>query len=204
VVGRDVTIGHGAAIAATRSVVIGDRTRLGPFCVIMDTDFHGERARVGSKPTRDASVPSDGGAPIEIGSDVKIGAQVTVLRGSHIGDGAVIEPGSVVNGRIAAGAVARGVPALAIDAAESSAPSADRIDVARIIASTFALAAPPSPDAGPEQIPEWDSLGALKLVFSLEEALGRTVDEHLLATARTVEQLQSIVNGLTLGASHEQ
>ena len=38
--GDDVTIGHGAALATFAGLSIGDRTTLGAFVIIMDTDFH--------------------------------------------------------------------------------------------------------------------------------------------------------------------
>ncbi len=40
-IGNDVSIGCGAAIAAIQHVHIGDGTRIGPFVIIMDTNFHG-------------------------------------------------------------------------------------------------------------------------------------------------------------------
>src|SRR5262249_39771846 len=111
-IGDDVSIAHGAAIAAFTSVTIGDRVRIGPFFIVMDTDFHGERAKSGSSPTMRRDVGEGSGfAPVTIGSDVRIGPNVTVLRGSVIGNGATIAAGSVVNGRVPDGAFASGVPA---------------------------------------------------------------------------------------------
>ena len=40
-IGNDVSIGCGAAIAAFEQVRIGNGTRIGPFVIIMDTNFHG-------------------------------------------------------------------------------------------------------------------------------------------------------------------
>jgi len=74
-IGDDVAIAHGAAIAATVSVTIGDRTRIGPFFVLMDTDFHGERARAGAQTSTSTAIgPESGYAPVVIGADVRIGA----------------------------------------------------------------------------------------------------------------------------------
>lgn len=52
--------------------------------------------------------------PVHIGDRVWIGTRVTVLSGVHIGDGAVIAAGSVVNRDVPAGALAAGVPAKVI------------------------------------------------------------------------------------------
>jgi acetyltransferase-like isoleucine patch superfamily enzyme/acyl carrier protein len=195
-IGDDVSIAHGAAVAATLAVTIGDRTRIGPFCVVMDTDFHGERARSGARPTTSTVVGADSGyAPVAIGSDVRIGAHVTVLRGATIGDGATIAPGSVVNGRIPAGAFARGVPARVVNEGDGGADAvpAAPVSVAAIVRAVFGLAADPDPRSGPDDIPEWNSLGSLKLLLAIEEAYGLTLSEDGWAAARTVGDLRRAV-----------
>lgn len=53
-------------------------------------------------------------APIEIGNHVWIGAKATILKGVHIGDGAVIAAGSVVTSDIPAHCLCAGVPARVI------------------------------------------------------------------------------------------
>jgi acyl carrier protein len=57
----------------------------------------------------------------------------------------------------------------------------------------FGLPAPPDPSSGPDDVPEWDSLGSLKLLLALEEAFGCTIDEDVLAGARTVGDVQRVV-----------
>jgi len=197
-IGDDVTIGHGAAIAATQSVTIGDRTQIGPFLLLMDTDFHGERAKRGARITTDTAVGAGSGyAPIAIGCDVRIGPQVTILKGSTIGDGATIAPGSVVNGRIPPNVYAAGVPARVGSATgghESLGDASGRPDAARIAAAVFGLSTPPASHEGPQDIPEWDSLGALKLLLALEDALGRPVDVDLLANATSIADVQTAVD----------
>ncbi len=195
-IGDDVWIGHGAAIAATRRVTIGDRTHIGPFLVLMDTDFHGERARPGARLTTDTAISDESGyAPVAIGSDVRIGAQVTILRGSTIGDGATIASGSVVNGRIPDGVYAAGVPARPLQSRDlRAALVSEAIDVAEIAARVFGLAAPPAGDEGPNEISEWDSLGSLKLLLALEDALGRAVDADAFAGASTIGEVQQVVD----------
>ena len=201
-IGNDVSIGHGSAIAASLSVSIGDRTRIGPFLVLMDTDFHGERAKVGARPTTNTAVgPDSGYAPVRIGADVRIGAHVTVLRGATIGDGAKIAPGSVVNGTILPGAVAGGVPARVLDdRGEVQAESAHDTDVVGVLTRVFGLSTPPDLRTGPDEIPQWDSLGSLRLLLALEEALGIVLDEATFTRVRTVGELQLAVEDAKLRA----
>lgn len=101
VIGDRVAIAYGAAITAMRAIEIGSDTQIGPFVVIMDSDFH----RVGNR--------EDSGevSPVIIGSNVRIGPRVTILRGTRISDNAVIQGGSTVQGTVRAGAVVAGVPA---------------------------------------------------------------------------------------------
>lgn len=99
-IGDDVVIGHGAAIAAYKLVRIGSGTRIAPHVTILDTDFHG---------VADRSAPGKTGA-IVIGRGVRIGSHVIVLRGTEIGDGAVIGAGSVVSGKVLPGARVSVVP----------------------------------------------------------------------------------------------
>ena len=49
--------------------------------------------------------------PVHIGKHVWIGLGSTILRGSRIGDGAVIAANSLVGGKIKAGTLAQGNPA---------------------------------------------------------------------------------------------
>jgi acetyltransferase-like isoleucine patch superfamily enzyme/acyl carrier protein len=198
-IGNDVSIGHGAAIAAARQVTIGDRTRIGPFLVLMDTDFHGEWAKQGApqQNTSTAVSAESGFAPVEIGADVKIGSHVTVLRGAVIGDGAEIASGSVVGGHIPPGALAQGVPALvrgrAGEPAFSAAAPASDLDIPAVVMRVFGLTAPPSAESGPSDVPGWDSLGALRLLLSLEDAFGVTLDQGALSRARNIGELAAEV-----------
>jgi acetyltransferase-like isoleucine patch superfamily enzyme len=198
-IGDDVTIGHGAAIAAARQVLIGDRTRIGPFLVLMDTDFHGERAKSGAPQQKTSSaVGAEAGyAPVTIGRDVKIGSHVTVLRGTTIGDGAEIAAGSVVSGTIPPGALAQGVPALVRgqagqDAFAVAAAGAD-LDIPAVVMRVFGLTARPGPEHGPADVPGWDSLGALRLLLSLEDAFGVTLEQGVLSRSRNIGELAAEV-----------
>lgn len=100
-IGHGVRIAHGASISAHAELVIGDDVVIGPFAMLLDSDYH------------DAARHDSPGAarPIHIGHGVRLGAGVVVLRGAVIGDGAVIEPRSVVSRHIPRAARASGVPA---------------------------------------------------------------------------------------------
>jgi acetyltransferase-like isoleucine patch superfamily enzyme len=100
-IGDDVRLNYGVSIAAEREVIIGDRTRIGPYVMIVDTDFHDLHHR-GERP-----VPR----PVIIEPDVWIGAKASVLRGVRVGRGAVIGVGAVVTRDVPPFAIVAGVPA---------------------------------------------------------------------------------------------
>jgi acetyltransferase-like isoleucine patch superfamily enzyme len=100
-IGDRVSVGPGAAIAAELRVTIGNGAQIGPYVMIMDTDFHDlENMRASSL-----------AQPVIIEDDVRIDGRVTILKGVHIGRGAWIAAGSVVTRAVPAGAFASGVPA---------------------------------------------------------------------------------------------
>ena len=100
-IGDRVSIGPGAAIAAELRVIIGNGAQIGPYTMIMDTDFHDVENRRAS-----SAAP-----PVVIEDDVRIGGRVTILKGVRLGRGAWIAAGSVVSRAVPAGAFAAGVPA---------------------------------------------------------------------------------------------
>ncbi|MDT7577591.1 MAG: hypothetical protein QOH17_3924, partial [Pseudonocardiales bacterium] len=69
----------------------------------------------------------DGGVlhvgPIHVGERARIGGRSTLLPGAHIGDDAVVEPGTCVDGRIPAGEVWAGSPAECVGIADDSWPA---------------------------------------------------------------------------------
>lgn len=87
VIGDDVHIEGGTSIEATESVVVGARSRLGPFCRVMDSHFH---PLVGDRNVRPAS------HPVVIEADVALGSRSIVLAGAHVERGASVEAGTVV------------------------------------------------------------------------------------------------------------
>ncbi len=178
-IGDRVSISYGAAISTMRAIQIGDDTKIGPYCVILDNDFH----KVGDRDSPGVAVP------VEIGRRVTIGARVTVLRGSRIGDGACIKSGSTVAGLIAEGAVVSGVPArVAKDPARNQGQS-----VIAAVMRVFGLAVPPGLLDGPAQIPAWTPGGAVRLLLALEGDLGVTLSENQVRGARTIADVVRLV-----------
>src|SRR5262249_37186363 len=159
------------AIFAQLEIGIDDDTRIGPYAVIMDSDFHvaGDRQA--------AAQP----APIRIGKRVVVGSRVTILRGTTIGDDVRVESGSVVSGVVAAGSVAAGVPAGAVSDGPLSDSGATVADLPTLVMRVLALTSLPTPDMGPNDISQWDSLGSLKLLLAIEEAYDLTLNEDQVA-----------------------
>ncbi len=183
-IGDRVRISYGAAISARLEVKLGDDVAIGPYAVIMDSDYH----VVGDRSAIDAPLA------VSIEAGAKLGARVTVLRGSVIGAGAVVQGGSVVSGRVAAGSVVGGVPARALRASpEVGAIDEEASEVPKLIMSVLGLSTPPGPDDGPLQIREWDSLGSLKIVLAVEEAYGLALSEQEIKSTQTVGELVRVV-----------
>jgi acetyltransferase-like isoleucine patch superfamily enzyme/acyl carrier protein len=183
-IGDDVSIGHGAAVAAMGRVTIGSGTRIAPFVIVMDNDFH----VAGDRSTEARS------EPITFGARVRIGSHVTVLRGSEIGDGAIVAAGSVVAGKIREGAVVSGVPAREALSQEGAAGEAAADSVLNVIRRSLGLSHTPPLEHGPSQIPQWDSLGALRLLLALEEAFGVALSEDEVLRVSTVADLTRVVD----------
>jgi maltose O-acetyltransferase len=187
-IGDDVWIGHGAGISANAKVSIGSGACIGPFAFILDTDFHVIGDRTGKA---DAT-------PIVIGSRVRMGSHVTVLRGSVIGDGAFVAAGSVVSGQVAAGARVAGVPARLV-AERGGADVSQRVP--EVVMASFGLAEVPSPQVRRLEIPQWDSLGALRLLLTLEEAFDVALNEDEVVRVGTVADLTTLVDRAMARAS---
>lgn len=100
-IGRQCSLNYGVSIGATGSITIGDRTRLGPYVMVVDTDFHDPLRRAQRPPPR----------PVHIGDDVWIGAKANIMPGVTIGRGAIVGTGAVVTRDVPAFAVVAGVPA---------------------------------------------------------------------------------------------
>lgn len=98
----------GTVIAASNSIVIGDRVLCGGNCTIVDTDRHPIDLELRVKNAEAEAIP------INIEDDVFLGMNVIVLKGSNIGRGTVVAANSVVTGHLPSGVIAGGVPARVI------------------------------------------------------------------------------------------
>lgn len=83
-IGKEVGFNDGAYLEASKSIIIGDDVVFGHDVEIRDSDGHS----IGQKTQS---------SPIVIGNHVFVGSKSIVLKGVHIGDGAVIAAGSIVN-----------------------------------------------------------------------------------------------------------
>lgn len=110
VVGDDaaLSIGSGTYVTADSRLLCKQRIEIGSDCAIafgvlvMDTDLH--KVVVDGEPRAES-------APVEIGNHVWIGAGATILKGTRIGDGAVVGAGSVVAGDVPPATLVAGSPA---------------------------------------------------------------------------------------------
>jgi len=103
-IGDDVGM-SGCSITAEERIQIGSRVNIGAGVLIMDTDAHplSPTGRQNNIPARTASVI--------IEDDVFIGARAIILKGVHIGSGAIIGAGSVVVKDVASMTIVGGNPA---------------------------------------------------------------------------------------------
>ena len=109
---------------ANASIVCSERIHIGSYVfvaggvTIADSDFHpvAPAARLGDtialsplgNRRKRPAIKTD---PVIIEDDVWIGFNATILKGVHIGEGAVIEPGSFVTSDVEPGAIVSGNPA---------------------------------------------------------------------------------------------
>lgn len=100
-IGENTFINRDSKIFCKDIVHIGNRCAISWDVTIMDNDFH----YIGD---------NDNSKPIYIGDDVWIGCHSLILKGVHIGDGAVIAAGSVVTKDVPSHAVVGGNPAKVI------------------------------------------------------------------------------------------
>ena len=117
-IGDGTRLNYGVSIAAQKEVSIGHRTRIGPYVMIVDSDFHDpyDRSR---RPE---------GRPVIIEDDVWIGAKASVLRGVRVGRGAVVGTGAVVTRDVEPFSIVAGVPARVVG----------RLDPERFVAEAWA------------------------------------------------------------------
>lgn len=83
-IGKGTYLNRNVHIVVAESVRIGRGVKIGWDTVIMDTDLHGHSG----KPAR--------ARPVVIDDEVWIGCRALILKGVHIGKGAVIGAGAIV------------------------------------------------------------------------------------------------------------
>lgn len=104
IVGNNSRI-NAAHISVSSRVVIGNNVRIAPNVVILDSDYH----------KVDDHFSDDGvKQPIIIEDDVWLAMNCMVLKGVHIGKGAVVAAGAVVTKDVPRYTVVAGVPARVI------------------------------------------------------------------------------------------
>jgi acetyltransferase-like isoleucine patch superfamily enzyme/acyl carrier protein len=186
VVGDGVSIGHGAAIACHEKITIGVRATIGPFAMIMDTDFH----QAGNYDN-----PGDTG-PIVIGPGVVVGTRVMILRGTTIGEGTVIASGSVVRGQIPANSYVAGVPARVVPQPSGIGGYSEPTPTAvcELVSRTFALTAAPTPATRRTDVMGWDVVGSYNLMLDIEQSFGVRLDVDAVTLVTTVGDLVSLLN----------
>ncbi len=100
----DVHVAGGTSIEAQHAVHIGARTRVGPFCKVLDTHYH---RLEGDRTER----PPPGLVVVE--EDVELGPRTVLLPRAHVGRGSTVRAGTVVTRRFPPDSVLSGIPAAA-------------------------------------------------------------------------------------------
>lgn len=107
-----------ASLVCSQKIVIGKRVFIAGGVTIADSDFHPLDPALRMADTMALSPignprnrPAMRSRPVEIEDDVWIGFNATILKGVHIGAGAIIQPGALVTEHVAAGITVSGNPA---------------------------------------------------------------------------------------------
>lgn len=103
-IGASCMINYGVSLGCTKSITIGNRCRLGPYVMVVDTGFH-------ELYDRDARPEPQ---PVVLEDDVWLGAKASVMPGIRIGRASVVGAGSVVTKDVPPFTVVAGVPAVPI------------------------------------------------------------------------------------------
>jgi acetyltransferase-like isoleucine patch superfamily enzyme len=191
-IGDDVAIAAGAAIAAFQQVRIGSGTRIGPYVIIMDTNFHGAP---GDQSVQHAT------RPVTIGNGCRIGSRVTITRGGSIGDGAEVLAGSVVSSAIPAGVCAGGARARIIGKAGDLASRWDSAaaSLPDLLMTTLGLDSPPDLDDEPVPAQVWSGDRVRNFLAALQDRLGISMSDAAVREARSFADVavavQNVLNG---------
>lgn len=100
-IGDGTFIGRRSEIVCMDSVTIGKNCAISWDVLIMDSDMHNLHGTTKTK-------------PVVIGNNVWIGTRVTILKGVHVGDGAIIAAGAMVTRDVPPRSVVVGNPAKVI------------------------------------------------------------------------------------------
>lgn len=98
----------GSTIYSWDSIKIGDNTRIGANCKIVDNDFHPIELKHRHNGLNEAYTKK---APIIIGNDCFIGMNSIILKGTTLGNNVVVGAGSVVHGTFPDNCIVAGNPA---------------------------------------------------------------------------------------------
>lgn len=113
--GERAFVGHHCTLAARELVQICEGTFLAELVSVRDHDH-----AIGTPPSSGTMAVS----PVFIGAHAWLGAKVTVLKGSSVGDRAVVGANAVVHGTLPPSTVAAGVPARVLRKVEDGTASA--------------------------------------------------------------------------------
>jgi acetyltransferase-like isoleucine patch superfamily enzyme len=108
-IGEGVNIGSASQFISHSGIFVGSGASIAGDCYLSAGTYDLEEMQ---KPMAERQSTSKG--PIEIGSNAWLATRVTVLDAVHVGEGAVIAAGSVVNGNIPSRSIAHGNPAKVI------------------------------------------------------------------------------------------
>lgn len=101
----------GSTIYAWDSIKIGNYTRIGANCKIVDNDFHPIELKYRHKGLNEQYTRR---APIIIGEDCFIGMNSIILKGTTLGNNVIVGAGSVVHGSFPDNVIISGNPAIIV------------------------------------------------------------------------------------------
>ena len=97
VIGDGVTIGDLVNFSVNREIVVESGVSIGPKCYLADNDGHPLQA---SARASGASLAPEDVITVRIGRNAKLGYESYVLKGVTVGEGAIVQPRSVVTSDI--------------------------------------------------------------------------------------------------------
>jgi lipopolysaccharide O-acetyltransferase len=119
--GHDVQFNDFVHIGALKQVKIGNNVLIASRVFITDHDHGCYSGKIDeSDPSIAPAARQIHARPVIIEDNVWIGEKVSILPGTHIGEGSIIGAGSVVKGRIPPHSIAVGVPARVIKRFDST------------------------------------------------------------------------------------